>query len=169
MGRTGTESQTMGKIRAYSSFPKEKLEIAQCQGYQSVPWVFASLCPHVPCQKPQVQQGAHLCLICEKSFTKAEGWFLHASQKHNYQSLSGRAVTGNTCFCCTKQYLTTERLRHHLRYSAACRNFFLSVGDQIPPSLPNISEHPLMLNLQAALSDFLVPTREEAFIPNLGE
>ena len=72
----------------------------------------------------QPRHGQHFCVICERAFSAPQGWFLHASQKHNYVSESSEAVQGQTCHCCAKVYLSQERLRHHLRYSASCRAFF---------------------------------------------
>ena len=93
-------------------------------------------------QVMQAKSGAHFCTICERSFTAMQGWFLHASQKHGYISESSAVAQGQTCFCCAKVYLTTERLRHHLRYSASCRAYFRRHGQNLPVPPQALSQHP---------------------------
>ena len=139
----------------------------------------------------QSRHGQHFCVICEKAFSAPQGWFLHASQKHNYVSESSEAAQGQTCHCCAKVYLTQERLRHHLRYSASCRAFFEQNREVLPvsenprsrhpqfpwyrlrkdafdgPSHPNRDEEKVRALLQEAIQTFLCPEREDDFVDQL--
>ena len=90
----------------------------------------------------KTRHSHHFCVICEKVFSATQGWFLHACQKHGYISESSEVVQGQTCHCCAKVYLTKERLRHHLRYSAECRAFFRQNRGNLPDSDAAMSQHP---------------------------
>lgn len=90
----------------------------------------------------RVYAGTFPCLVCERTFDAPQGWFLHANARHGFVSESSEAAQGNTCFCCAKRYKTTERLRHHLRYSEACRSFFREHSDALPETDQHFSKHP---------------------------
>lgn len=135
-------------------------------------------------------QGVYPCLICERTFTAPQGWFLHANACHSFVSESSAAAQGTTCFCCAKRYKTTERLRHHLRYSGACRQLFCEQSE-LPEEEQPISNHPqfpwvhteaapvppptaegrdksdLMRDLHQPLCDFTQPEDDESFVPDL--
>ena len=65
-------------------------------------------------------RSSNLCLICQRAFTTKKGWFLHTSQKHNYQTMHGEAAQGTVCHCCAKCYPHQTALLAHLRYSPNC-------------------------------------------------
>lgn len=65
----------------------------------------------------------HYCLLCDKPFQNKRAWFLHSYHRHSYVSMAGQAAQGTSCPVCAKEYFCQEKLKHHLQYSAVCRNF----------------------------------------------
>lgn len=71
----------------------------------------------------------HYCLLCDQPFQNKRAWFLHSYHKHSYVSMAGQAAQGTSCPVCAKEYFCQEKLKHHLQYSAVCRNFVWHLGE----------------------------------------
>ena len=138
--------------------------------------------------RPSSLHSVHRCLLCDRDFGQNRAWFLHAHQKHGFQSIAGRAVQGQYCPQCDKLYSSTRSLHHHLRYNLSCRTFFWQNREQVieapfaeidfHPQCPWIyGGHPsgglqltkpcdpdfegLLHNLRSALSGFTPPEEDE--------
>ena len=126
----------------------------------------------------------HYCLICGQPFCNKRAWFLHAYYRHSYISMAGQAAIGTSCPVCAKEYFSKEKLKHHLQYSAVCRNYAWSIAegassqervhDQMPwiyTDMPAVyhedNDHrddmKLWDSLQDAASHFILSVEDEGF------
>ena len=89
--------------------------------------------------------GGFPCMRCQKCFSSAQAWSVHAFVTHGRCTPSRKYASGTQCAVCLKEYAFHSRLVNHLRHATKCHQELQRRGltTELEPSIGSVKESKL--------------------------